>query len=59
MKTELTNKESLAAIFIDLQNVSTIQNYGNLLLDFVNFQWTLDCKKFYYNEQFSGQIKIN
>jgi uncharacterized LabA/DUF88 family protein len=53
----MTNQhKARIAIFCDIQNVSTIQDKGNYLLDFAKIQGRINWKNLYYNSQHKNQI---
>ncbi|OCR01220.1 hypothetical protein BCD67_17140 [Oscillatoriales cyanobacterium USR001] len=43
-------------IFIDIQNVPSIQKQPKLLIDFAKIQGNLDCQKLYFNPQYKNQV---
>jgi uncharacterized protein (TIGR00288 family) len=51
----MTSNKTLVAIYVDLQNVLSIQKEANLLLDFAKFKGDLVETKVYYNSQFQNQ----
>ncbi|MBW4685976.1 MAG: NYN domain-containing protein [Komarekiella atlantica HA4396-MV6] len=55
-KRKTSQQKNSIAIFCDLQNVYSIQKTANFLLDFAQFQGSVECKKLYYNSHYQNQV---
>jgi len=53
---QTSQQKNSIAIFGDLQNVSLITKFANLVLQFAESQGTIFCKNIYYNSQHQDQV---
>ncbi|BAY27200.1 hypothetical protein NIES2100_70220 [Calothrix sp. NIES-2100] len=53
---QTSQQQNYIAIFWDIQNVSSIQGKGHLLLKFAESQGRIECKNVYYNSGHQNQV---